>query len=48
LGPPAGIPQPKLAIGSVDDPLKHEADHVAGHVMRMSMASNIAEAVKRP
>jgi hypothetical protein len=27
--------QPKLAVGRVDDPLEHEADHVAEHVMRM-------------
>jgi hypothetical protein len=27
--------QPKLAIGAVDDPLEHEADRVADHVMRM-------------
>src|SRR5271166_279145 len=34
-GPPALILQPKLAIGSVDDPLEHEADRVAEQVMRM-------------
>ena len=33
--PPVGILQPKLAIGSVDDPLEHEADRIADHVMRM-------------
>ncbi len=33
--PPALILQPKLAIGSVDDPLEHEADRVADQVMRM-------------
>lgn len=27
--------QPKLAIGSVDDPLEHEADKIADHVLRM-------------
>jgi outer membrane protein OmpA-like peptidoglycan-associated protein len=27
--------QPKLAIGAVDDPMEHEADRVADHVMRM-------------
>jgi hypothetical protein len=27
--------QPKLEIGAVDDPLEHEADRVADHVMRM-------------
>jgi Domain of unknown function (DUF4157)/Protein-glutamine gamma-glutamyltransferase len=31
---PGGI-QAKLSIGSVDDPLEHEADRVADHVMRM-------------
>jgi hypothetical protein len=30
-----GVPQAKLAIGSVDDPLEHEADRVAEQVMRM-------------
>ena len=37
--PPSGLParvlQPKLAIGSVDDPLEQEADRVADQVMRM-------------
>ena len=33
--PPAVILRPKLAIGSVDDPLEHEADRVAEQVMRM-------------
>ncbi len=28
-------PQPKLAIGAVNDPLEHEADRVADQVMRM-------------
>src|SRR5262249_8216864 len=28
--------QRKLAVGAVDDPLEHEADHVADKVMRMS------------
>ena len=32
--PPAVILQPKLAIGSIDDPLEHEADRVADQVMR--------------
>jgi hypothetical protein len=27
--------QPKLVVGEVDDPLEHEADHVADQVMRM-------------
>jgi len=31
----SGAIQPKLAVGSVDDPLEHEADHVADQVMRM-------------
>jgi hypothetical protein len=30
-----GLIQPRLAIGSVDDPLEHEADRVADQVMRM-------------
>jgi hypothetical protein len=34
-GLPAPTLQPKLAIGSVDDPLEHEADRVADQVMRM-------------
>ena len=29
----AGVLQPNLAIGSVDDPLEHEADRVADHVI---------------
>jgi peptidoglycan hydrolase-like protein with peptidoglycan-binding domain len=29
------VVQPKLAIGAIDDPLEHEADRVADHVMRM-------------
>ncbi len=33
--PPWGLLQPKLAIGSVDDPLEHEADRIADHVTRM-------------
>lgn len=33
--PPAGTPQSKLAIGSVDGPLEHEAERVADQVMRM-------------
>ena len=28
-------PQPKLAIGAVDDPLEHEADRIADQMMRM-------------
>ncbi len=31
----AGAIQAKLAVGAVDDPLEHEADRVADHVMRM-------------
>jgi hypothetical protein len=27
--------QPKLVVGEIDDPLEHEADHVAAQVMRM-------------
>jgi hypothetical protein len=34
-GLPARTLRPKLAIGSVDDPLEHEADRVADQVMRM-------------
>jgi hypothetical protein len=34
--PPAGTLQAKLGIGSVDDPLEHEADRVAEQVMRMA------------
>jgi hypothetical protein len=33
--PLTGVMQAKLAIGSVDDPLEHEADRVADQVMRM-------------
>jgi hypothetical protein len=33
--PEAGIIQPKLVVGQVDDPLEHEADRVADQVMRM-------------
>ncbi len=33
--PLPGIIQRKLAVGAVDDPLEHEADRVAGQVMRM-------------
>lgn len=39
---PGGL-EPKLALGSVDDPLEHEADRVANQVMRTSaVASSIA------
>jgi hypothetical protein len=31
----SGALQAKLKIGAVDDPLEHEADRVADHVMRM-------------
>jgi len=41
-GAPAGMPlflgiglQPRLAVGTVDDPLEREADHVAQQTMRM-------------
>jgi hypothetical protein len=34
-GRPVVILQPKLAIGSVDDPLEHEADRVGEQVMRI-------------
>jgi hypothetical protein len=30
-----GTIQPKLVVGQVNDPLEHEADHIADHVMRM-------------
>jgi Domain of unknown function (DUF4157) len=32
---PHPLVQPKLVVGEVDDPLEHEADHVADQVMRM-------------
>ena len=32
---PLSLVQPKLTIGSVDDPLEHEADRIADQVMRM-------------
>ncbi len=35
LAPPSGVIQRKLAVGSTDDPLEHEADRIADHVMRM-------------
>ena len=35
LGGGAGMLQPKLKIGAVDDPLEREADSLADHVMRM-------------
>ena len=35
LTPLPGVMKPKLAVGRVDDPLEHEADRVAEHVMRM-------------
>ena len=31
---PHPVVQPKLVVGEVDDPLEHEADHVADQVMR--------------
>src|SRR5215469_3772324 len=39
--PPAALPspstiQPKLAVGEINDPLEHAADHVADQVTRMS------------
>jgi hypothetical protein len=37
---PASI-QPKLSIGSADDPLEHEADSMADKVMRMQMPDPI-------
>jgi hypothetical protein len=39
----AGLPrylQPKLMVGAPDDPLEHEADRVADHVMRMPEPGN--------
>ena len=39
LSPAPLLPGPiqaKLEVGAVDDPLEHEADRVADHVMRMS------------
>jgi hypothetical protein len=40
--------QPKLATGAVDDPLEHEADSVADHVMRMPHAElSIASAPRQ-
>jgi uncharacterized protein DUF4157 len=35
LNPLPGVMKPKLAVGRVEDPLEHEADRVAEHVMRM-------------
>jgi hypothetical protein len=32
---PTGVLQPKLGLGSVDDPLEHEADRLAHQVMQM-------------
>src|SRR5215211_2130913 len=32
---PSPFWQPKLAIGQVNDPLEHEADRIADHVMRV-------------
>jgi Domain of unknown function (DUF4157) len=41
----AGAIQAKLAVGSTDDPLEHEADRVADHVMRMTApASGLSSA----
>jgi Domain of unknown function (DUF4157) len=34
-GTPSSFVQPKLAIGQVNDPLEHEADHVADQVLHM-------------
>jgi hypothetical protein len=40
LSPPplSGIAQRKLVVGEASDPLEHEADRIADHVMRMPMA----------
>jgi len=35
--------QAKLAVGAVDDPLEHEADAVAAHVMRMPDPARVAQ-----
>ena len=35
ISPLPGIIQPKLIVGEVNDPLEHEADRVAEHVVRM-------------
>jgi Domain of unknown function (DUF4157) len=40
---PHGV-QPRLAVGSVDDPLEHEADHIADRVMRMAGPVRTADA----
>ena len=37
---PFSLVQPKLTIGSVDDPLEHEADRIADQVMRMPGPTN--------
>jgi len=39
--------QPKLKIGRTDDPLEHEADHVAEQVMRMREPPGISTAAVR-
>ena len=35
VAPLPGILQAKLEVGAANDPLKHEADRIAEHVMRM-------------
>lgn len=37
--------QPKLRIGAVDDPLEHEADHIADNIMRMDSPAITAHPV---
>ena len=39
--------QPKLEIGAVDDPLEHEADHVADQVMRMPVLTSAPPRISR-
>ncbi|CAM5737590.1 hypothetical protein MAUB1S_02907 [Mycolicibacterium aubagnense] len=42
--PIPGTIQPKLTTGAVNDPLEHEADRVADHVMRMAAAAPLIAA----
>src|SRR5215471_14382563 len=41
---PAGSMQAKLVVGAVNDPLEHEADRVAEHVMRMPEPAAVSQA----
>lgn len=43
-----GVLQRKLEVGAVDDPLEHEADRMAEHVMRMPSAAAIAPSTGMP